>query len=186
MSDELWRRLTGAAGRVGTSWRVAGLRAQGLTVGRRCWLESGVLVRGARSRVQLGDEVAIERGARITIDTRPEASLSIGDRSLVGQGTHITAHGPLSIGSDVLIAAYCYITEARHGLALGVPIRDQPQTWRPVRIGDDVWIGAHSVILPGVSIGDGAVIAAGSVVTKDVSSHAVVAGVPAAVIGGRR
>ena len=55
-------------------------------------------------------------------------------------------------------------------------------TPKPVKIGNKVWIGAHATILPGVTIGDGAVVAAGAVVTKDVPSNVVVAGVPAKVI----
>ena len=62
--------------------------------------------------------------------------------------------------------------------------RDRLEFGRPVRIGHDVWIGAAAIILPGVTIGDGAVIGAGSVVTRDVGAHQTVAGNPARRIGG--
>lgn len=66
-----------------------------------------------------------------------------------------------------------------------MPIREQGEEERPVVVGDDVWIGANVVILPGVEIKRGAVIAAGAVVTKDVGELEIVGGVPARVIGRR-
>ena len=65
-------------------------------------------------------------------------------------------------------------------------IRDQAGDERDVIIGSDVWLGAYAIILPGVNIGDGAVVAAGSVVTHNVSRYSIVAGVPAREIGQRK
>jgi acetyltransferase-like isoleucine patch superfamily enzyme len=67
-----------------------------------------------------------------------------------------------------------------------VPINRQPNTARPIRIGNGVWIGAQALILSGVTIADGAIIAAGSVVREDVAPNTIVGGVPAKVIGVRK
>ncbi|MCB1096470.1 MAG: acyltransferase [Verrucomicrobiae bacterium] len=84
-----------------------------------------------------------------------------------------------------MIGPNCYVTDGNHGMNPNASIGSQPMTNRPVTIGNDVWIGANSVVLPGVTIGDGAVIGAGSVVTKDVSAGTIAAGVPAAFIRPR-
>lgn len=78
-----------------------------------------------------------------------------------------------------------FITSDNHGIRRDRLIREQPGDEHDVVIGNDVWIGAYGIVLPGVTIGDGAVIAAGSVVTKDVAPYTIVAGVPAKQIGQR-
>jgi maltose O-acetyltransferase len=80
------------------------------------------------------------------------------------------------MGPEVLIYT------ANHGMEPGVPMRLQPLHSAPVRIGNDVWIGARCILLPGVTIHDGAVVAAGAVVTRDVPANAIAGGVPARVL----
>ena len=67
----------------------------------------------------------------------------------------------------------------------GLPIRSQGYCQKPVRIEDDVWIGAAAIVLPGVSLAQGTVVAAGAIVTKSTEPYSVVAGVPACPIGNR-
>ena len=93
---------------------------------------------------------------------------------------HIWGTGGVTIGNRVMIASHVAITSATHDAA--APIMKYTSVYRPVIIDDDVWIGAHCVILPGVHVGRGAVIAAGAVVTHDVPPESIVAGVPAKVI----
>ena len=91
--------------------------------------------------------------------------------------------GEVTIGNNVLIAAYTLIQAANHKFdRLDIPIMHQGHEPSFVHIADDVWIGASCVICPGVRIGSGAVIGAGAVVTRDVPPLAVVGGVPAKVI----
>ncbi|EIJ1651687.1 hypothetical protein LH909_004307 [Escherichia coli] len=82
-----------------------------------------------------------------------------------------------------MIAAYSCFYSFNHGVVLNtIPMKNQPLEKKGIKIKNDVWIGAHSVILDGVTINDGAVVAAGAVVTKDVPENAIVAGVPAKIL----
>lgn len=85
-----------------------------------------------------------------------------------------------------MIAPFVYIVDSDHGLQREKKMNLQPNSARPISIGNDVWIGAHCVILPGVKIHDGAVIAAGAVVREDVPPYMIVGGVPAKPLGERQ
>lgn len=112
--------------------------------------------------------------------------ISIGNRSGIGRGSEV--HGPVSIGDDVMIGPFALVYTTNHQTkSLDVPMIEQGFTeCRPVIIGNDVWIGARVTILPGVNIGRGSVIAAGSVVTGDVPEFAIAGGVPCRVIRSRK
>lgn len=113
----------------------------------------------------------------------PDAQLSIGGGSYVTGNSQILCSNSISIGEKSGIAFECLIMDSNfHDLSIHGKTRPQSE---PVTIGDYVWVGARSVILRGVTIGDGAVVAAGSVVTSDVPAGALVGGVPARVIEER-
>ncbi len=105
--------------------------------------------------------------------------LRVGARVSINAFVHIWALGGVTIGDDTLIASHVAITSLTHDPHAEL-FSASSQT-RPVVIGRNVWIGTHAVILPGVTIGDGAIIGAGAVVTKDVAPRTVVVGVPAAL-----
>lgn len=115
---------------------------------------------------------------RASLSVAPGAELVLGDGTFINQGVTIHAERRVTIGARVLIAdgATIYDTDF-HGAVPGEPSRVEP-----VEIGDDVWIGNGALILPGVSIGRGSVVAARAVVTRNVPSGVVVAGAPATVI----
>lgn len=107
--------------------------------------------------------------------------ITIGHHTRIG--IHNTIIGPVNIGSHVNLAQGIVVTALNHQfLDASKRIDQQGITTRPVVIGDDVWIGANAVVLPGVTVGSHSVVAAGAVVTKDVPPHTVVGGVPAKVI----
>jgi acetyltransferase-like isoleucine patch superfamily enzyme len=110
------------------------------------------------------------------------AQLEIGAFTFLGRGVEIEVSSRVLIGQGGLIAPGVFITDHNHSTAIGMPMFKQPCIPAPVLIGNDVWIGANAVILPGVKIGDGAVIAAGAVVNSDVPACAIVGGVPARII----
>ena len=102
----------------------------------------------------------------------------IGDYTRIG--IHNTIIGPVCIGSHVNLAQGITVTALTHNFEDKTKrIDEQGITTKPVIIGDDVWIGANAVILPGVTIGKHCVVAAGAVVTKDVQDNTIVGGVPA-------
>jgi len=105
----------------------------------------------------------------------------IGDYTRIG--IHNTIIGPVCIGNHVNLAQGITVTALNHNFEDKTKrIDEQGISTNPVVIGDDVWIGANAVILPGVTIGKHCVVAAGAVVTKDVPDYSLVAGVPAKVI----
>jgi len=109
--------------------------------------------------------------------------LQIGDRCVIGRGSHIVAHESITIGDDVWTGPYVYITDQNHGYQdPDVPIGSQFPVNRPVSIGAGSWLGAGAVILPGARIGRNVVVAAGAVVRGDVPDRCVVAGVPAKIV----
>jgi len=102
----------------------------------------------------------------------------IGDNTRIG--LHNTVIGPVSIGSNVNIAQGVVITALNHNFSEeGKRIDEQGVSLQPITIADDVWIGANAVILPGVSIGEHSVIAAGAVVSRNIPPHSLAMGVPA-------
>lgn len=114
------------------------------------------------------------------------ARLSIGDRTYVGEFNNIRCAGaPITIGADCLVSQFVTIVGTNHGTEPGSTIVSQPWHGDGVEIGDDVWIGSGATLLPGSRVGDGCVVAAGSVVRGEVAPGTVVAGAPAREIGRR-
>jgi len=114
-------------------------------------------------------------------------NISVGDNVYINRNTFITARDPVEIGNNVLIGPNVVINTGNHTFAdPNVPIVMQGHTSEKIVIEDDVWIGANAIILKGVRIGKGSVVAAGAVVTKSVEPYTVVAGVPARKIKERR
>lgn len=127
----------------------------------------------------VGADVGFYRGVII----HSAEQVKIGSGSRIGDYVLIWGAGGVTIGENVLIAAHTIITSQTHDLSSNV--FKESHVTKPIFIGNNVWFGANVVVLPGVSIGDGAVIAAGSVVSKDVASGDIVAGVPAKSIKNR-
>jgi acetyltransferase-like isoleucine patch superfamily enzyme len=131
----------------------------------------------------IAGQVTISAGIMPGHDLGPEAVLHIGDRCVIGRGSHIVAHQSVDIGDDVWTGPYVYITDQNHGYAdPEMPIGRQMPVNKPVSIGAGSWLGAGVIVLPGTRIGRNVVIAAGSVVRGEVPDRCVVAGVPARVV----
>jgi acetyltransferase-like isoleucine patch superfamily enzyme len=126
-----------------------------------------------------GREVDESFGLFPPFNTDCGKNLILGKRVFINSGCKFQDQGGLTIGDDVLIGHNVVIATLNHAFSPEHRGDLEPQ---PVRIGNRVWVGANATILPGVTIGDGAIVAAGAVVTKDVASRTVVGGVPAKVI----
>jgi acetyltransferase-like isoleucine patch superfamily enzyme len=157
-----------------------------LIIGNRCFLDTGVVI-DAFSYNDIGILIGKNFTCReYSILESHKGYIRIGDNCFVGPHCMLYGQGGLEIGNYVMIAGGTMIIPSNHNYSsLEMPIREQGETSKGIIIGDDVWIGARCVILDGVTIGSGAVIAAGAVVNKDVPKNAVFGGVPAKKIGDR-
>lgn len=173
-------------------------------VGRRPRMFPPLMVTGAR-RISLGDDARIEAfavlsaapGGRLDIGSQCEVSsfaridadtgsIAIGDHSSVNSFCLINGFGGVRIGNGVRIASHCVILSSTHNFDdPAMPIHAQGVSGKPTVIGDDVWIGAHCVIVGGVEIGAHSVVGAGSIVLADIPPNSVAAGAPARVLRTR-
>ena len=172
-----WKRLLFDRVRVGSA---TGLSSATLTVREP-----------AGCSVTIGDHSSIE--ASLVLE-KAGAHIRIGSRTHVGGGTILGAAQSIEIGDDVLVAFNVLITDHNsHSLCFAERRNDvvewlaQRKDWTnvamaPVRIADKAWIGARAIVLKGVTVGEGAIIAAGSVVTKDVPPWTIFAGNPARIV----
>jgi len=111
--------------------------------------------------------------------------VTLGDRVTINDFVHIWGGGGVAIGDDSMVASHCAIVSQTHdvdALRKQQKYRDTLITRGPIVIGKNVWIGASAVILPGIHIGDNAIVGAGAVVTKNVAPNTVVVGTPAYAI----
>ncbi|WP_246462774.1 acyltransferase [Pelagicoccus albus] len=134
--------------------------------------------------------IKIGEGTRMA----PNVSFRNGDLIQIGKDCHIGDRtslwagddgGKLTLGDYVSIAPDVFITASDYQLKKGIPFRQQPKRDRDVTIGNDVWLGTKVVITAGVNIGDGCVVAAGAIVTKDLPPNTICGGIPARVLKER-
>ena len=158
----------------------------------RIWLGNGVRIASQATLrantehatgIRIDDGTVVHESALIGANN---GQVTIGKHSWIGPFCLIYGNGDVSIGDNVLIAAHTSInTVSHHYERCDIPINDQGIYCDPVNIEDDVWIGMNAVILQGVTIGRGAIVGAGAVVTRDVPPWSVVMGVPARVVSRR-
>lgn len=177
------RRWGGLARTAMDRVRAGWWRARGAALGAKCRVGKGCVIERPWL-LTTGERVQLEHGAHIKI-VEDDARVTLGNATFVGFGSELDISSELHVGSHVLIAPGCFITDHSHRHASAGLIDAQGIASRPVRIGNNVWLGAHVVVLPGVTIGEGAIVGAGAVVTRDVPPRTIVAGVPARAIRSR-
>lgn len=137
-----------------------------------------------RRRLALGADVRISPTATFNHAER----ITLGDRANIGEGCRLWA-GPtrsrITIGSDTMLAPDVFLVASNYRFDQNAPIASQGSDEQDIEIGRDVWLGARVVVVAGVRIGDGCVVGAGSVVTRDLPAGSVAAGAPARVLKQR-
>jgi acetyltransferase-like isoleucine patch superfamily enzyme len=152
----------------------------GVKIHKYCWLRSIEISRNWGDISLHG--CAIDRGVVLLCSVSARrGKIDIGEGTYINRYTILDAHERIRIGREVMIGPHCFITDGNHGMDPAASVKSQPMTAHPVEIEDEVWIGAHVTILPGVRIGRGAVIGAGSVVTRNIPANSIAIGVPARV-----
>lgn len=150
---------------------------------------SRVIFAGDVSRTTLEDGVSVYGP---TVLVCADGGGLTGSRLHIGAGTFVgefnnlrTAGAPILIGRNCLVSQHITMVGSNHGTRRGTPVAEQDWTGDGIVIGDDVWIGAGVTVLPGARVGDGAVLAANSVVRGEVPANAIYAGSPARQVGER-
>jgi len=155
------------------------------SLGKDVYFEKDVELMRYPKNISLGSGMVIKSGARLC-PCNEKATIRIGDNTTVGYHTYLFASEKIEIGRDCLIAPFVYIVDSDHNIDKGQLINQQANSTSPIKIGNDVWIGTGAKILKGVTIEDGAVIAAGALVKDDVPAYAIMGGIPAKKISARQ
>lgn len=161
-----------------------------LFAGKSLIIENGVFISALSLQgIRLGNNVTIAKNSILVctgVIKNKGVGILIGNNSAIGAQSFLGGQGGITIGDDVIMGPGVRIFSENHNFSsLDLPIREQGESRKGVVIGNNCWIGASSNILDGVTIGDGVVVAAGSVVTKDVPANSVIGGVPAKLITTR-
>lgn len=160
--------------------------ADQIRLGAGVYLDEGVYLHACPGGIEIGANTFVMHNAELHVYNfrdLPQAGIWIGRDGLVGESCLIRGPGGVTIGDQVYLSPAVHIYSSNHVFQdPDVCFIDQGVTTEGVVIEDECWIGAMVVILDGVTIGKGSVVAAGAVVTEDVPPHSLVAGVPARVI----
>ena len=143
---------------------------------------AAIVVQNAQRNSLLKSLKSCGRDVSVYIPVRIDGAenVEVGDNVSFGPFVHMWGGGGIKIGNGVMIGSHTAITSLTHDY--NEEHMNKTLVRKPVVIEDNVWIGAHSIIMPGITIRKGAVIGAGSVVTKDVESDAIVIGAPAKLL----
>ena len=160
-------------------------KLRGVELGEGAVLFSGAQLLRFPRNIHIGASAVVKSGAHLC-PCNAAAHVRIGGRTTIGFQTFVYASAGITIGDDCMIAPFVYIVDSDHGTVKGTPMNRQANVAVPITIGNDVWIGAHAVILAGTVIENGAIVAAGAVVRGHVAANTIVGGVPARRIGERK
>ncbi|MCU0126405.1 acyltransferase [Pseudomonas vlassakiae] len=156
---------------------------ENILIGRRVVIKSGarLICTNAEAKIVIGDGSIIQHGA--ILETGPGGQITLGKSNSVNPYCVLYGHGGLKMGDYVRIAAHTVVIPANHIYQdPTVPIAKQGLQKRGIQLGNDIWVGTGCRILDGVTVQDGAIIAAGAVVNKSVERGGIVGGVPAKLI----
>jgi acetyltransferase-like isoleucine patch superfamily enzyme len=166
-------------------WRAFQERKRIGFLGEQVFFDKNVELQRFPKNISIDNYAVLKEGSRICA-CNETAKISIGKNTTVGFHTFIFASENIKIGDDCLIAPFVYIVDSDHTAKKGTLINQQPNDTDPVSIGNDVWIGTGAKILKGTTIEDGAIIAAGAVVSGHIKNNEIFGGIPAKKISERK
>jgi len=160
------------------------------SAGKNLILEEGVHISAlSENGIVLGDNVTIAKYAVLLctgVIANKGTGIRVGNNSAIGAHSYLGGQGGITIGDDVIMGPHVKIFSENHNYSLpDVLIRKQGESRKGVTIGDNCWIGGGAILLDGVSISRGCVVAAGAVVTRSLPENSIVAGIPARIIKSR-
>jgi acetyltransferase-like isoleucine patch superfamily enzyme len=157
-----------------------------IRLGRGSYLDERVYLHACPGGIVVGERTLVMYGSILHVYNFrgiPHSGIRIGADSLIGEYNVLRGQGGITIGDRVYTSPMVQLLAVNHVFDdTGRPFVEQGITARGIVIEDDVWVGAGAIVTDGVRVGKGAVIAAGAVVSRDVASHTVVAGIPAKVV----
>jgi acetyltransferase-like isoleucine patch superfamily enzyme len=182
--------LKSSAGLVFVGTHVKVRHGYQLTAGKNLILDDNVSINALSANgIVLGNNVSIARDSILFctgVVAQKGQGITIGDRTGIGARAFLAGQGGITIGNDVITGPNIQVFSENHNFSdLSLTIKEQGVTKQAVVIGNNCWLGGGITILAGVTIGDGCIIAAGSVVTRSVPPNSIVAGVPAKVVKSR-
>jgi acetyltransferase-like isoleucine patch superfamily enzyme len=155
------------------------LRLIGVKVGKKNLFYGSLNIRGYTNNIKIGNGCQFHNN--VIIVSNENSNIIINDNVLVGDNCIINSMGRISIGSNTMIAANCYIIDNDHKYKDNTLFHKQGHVIEDVIIGENVWLGTGSTVLKGVLIGKNSVIGASSLVNRNIPSNSLCAGVPAKV-----
>ena len=164
------------------------LRHAHVEIGEGCRISPEARINPRQGRIVIGPGCTIAAGAIVQGNVELGANCSVQTGSiLIGYGTRENPEGRIKFGDNVRVAPFVQMIAGNHVIAdTERPICQQGLEAKPITIGDDVWVAGRAIVTAGVTVGRGAVLAAGAVVTRDVPAWAIAGGVPAKVIRSRK
>ena len=166
------------------NWRAFRQKQRLRKLGSRVWIDKRVGLMRYPQNISIDEEVVLKEGTKICA-CNEDAQILIGARTTIGYHNFIFASAGIEIGADCLIAPFVYIVDSNHGIKREELINRQPNETAPIKIGNGVWIASNVTILKGLEIGEGAVVAANSVVNQSIPPFEIWGGSPAKKLGQR-
>lgn len=162
-----------------------GASLKNLQIGDNVTLGGQVYIRMRKNgKIRLGN--GVKTGTEVWLVCANDAELKVEENAILGSYSIFNGGHGLRIGKNCIFAAFVYMNSSDHGFEHGELIQKQAFQGGPIDIGEDVWLGGHTFINTGITIGDGCVIGSGAVVTKSIASYKIAAGNPATVIRDRQ
>jgi acetyltransferase-like isoleucine patch superfamily enzyme len=154
-------------------------------IGNNVTFVGNVEIRAYRnSKIFFLDNTKFDDGTRLI--SAENSFIEIGHNTVIGKNTVVNAGAKIKVGMNVLISGNVYLQSSSHGTKLGKNINEQEHLKTPINISNDVWIGAHSTILPGVNIDEGAIVGANTLINENIPRFEIWGGVPGKKISMRK